>query len=615
MRTQLCYMVATSVIVAIAAAGAAGQTVILDDDFDGSGIDTSIWSVVVPEPGIDVVETVEGTKLHVLSSGGGSRWTGAAGIWTRPDTFPLITRPTDDTEYNVYFSGIELPAAKQRFAVGLYSTNPPTHTTPKFPDDNGPNGGTSYYFMSFPNNDAPADNWLSTFSISVGGAAADSTGADGFHTWEFGKVYDLRLQITKDDVNWWGRERPYENWKLLQDPSAVIMGHYGGEPNGRSTFGLFVHVSASGVDGVAWQDGDIRIDRITVTKYKSSPPEIILDDGFDGSSLDTAVWDAQVPQPYLGDKVEVTNGKLHVVNRGGGMYWSGGVGIISEASGFPLFTRPSDPEEKIWVDFLGVQSPAAKQRFAIGLHGINPPGNPTPKLPDDDGMNGGLAYLFWVLPDNDYLPEDSNHVRAKVINDHYAATDNYHHAWLWMYPEVRDFRIEVTSSETNWYIRKDLATGWRVVRDATEDWVPRPLTVDDAADGYWRPVYDPGVRTEEPYDGTEPHGRNLFGVFVHGSSGDASASPPYEDADFTIDRIRVRRVHHIVVVSGDMDEDGDVDLADYGSFLSCYNGPGNPPGQAGCEAADFDEDGDVDLTDYGVFLGCYNGPNKPPACL
>jgi hypothetical protein len=29
---------------------------------------------------------------------------------------------------------------------------------------------------------------------------------------------------------------------------------------------------------------------------------------------------------------------------------------------------------------------------------------------------------------------------------------------------------------------------------------------------------------------------------------------------------------------------------------------------------DFDDDGDVDLTDYGEFLDCYNGPNKPPAC-
>jgi hypothetical protein len=65
---------------------------------------------------------------------------------------------------------------------------------------------------------------------------------------------------------------------------------------------------------------------------------------------------------------------------------------------------------------------------------------------------------------------------------------------------------------------------------------------------------------------------------------------------------------------GDYDDDGDVDLTDYGEFLSCYNGPANPPGAPDCEMADTDGDGDVDLSDYGVFLGCYNGPNNPPAC-
>jgi hypothetical protein len=30
--------------------------------------------------------------------------------------------------------------------------------------------------------------------------------------------------------------------------------------------------------------------------------------------------------------------------------------------------------------------------------------------------------------------------------------------------------------------------------------------------------------------------------------------------------------------------------------------------------ADFDQDCDVDLADYGKFLDCYNGPNRPPAC-
>jgi hypothetical protein len=67
-------------------------------------------------------------------------------------------------------------------------------------------------------------------------------------------------------------------------------------------------------------------------------------------------------------------------------------------------------------------------------------------------------------------------------------------------------------------------------------------------------------------------------------------------------------------VASDYDVDGDVDLSDYGAFLTCYNGPGNPPAAPDCAAADFDDDGDVDLSDYGEFLSCYNGPGNPPAC-
>jgi hypothetical protein len=64
----------------------------------------------------------------------------------------------------------------------------------------------------------------------------------------------------------------------------------------------------------------------------------------------------------------------------------------------------------------------------------------------------------------------------------------------------------------------------------------------------------------------------------------------------------------------DFDEDGDVDLTDYGTFLACYEGPGVPYSIPACSVADFDTDTDVDLSDYGVFLSCYNGPNQPPAC-
>lgn len=66
--------------------------------------------------------------------------------------------------------------------------------------------------------------------------------------------------------------------------------------------------------------------------------------------------------------------------------------------------------------------------------------------------------------------------------------------------------------------------------------------------------------------------------------------------------------------NGDVDDDGDVDLADFGVFLACFNGPQNPPAQASCAPTDFDHDNDVDLGDFGMFLSCFNGPQRPPAC-
>jgi hypothetical protein len=84
------------------------------------------------------------------------------------------------------------------------------------------------------------------------------------------------------------------------------------------------------------------------------------------------------------------------------------------------------------------------------------------------------------------------------------------------------------------------------------------------------------------------------------------------DADNTPQTIAV--TVYVDPVAPDFDEDGDVDLVDYGYFLYCYNGPANPPNDDDCVLPDFDDDGDVDLSDYGVFLSCYNGPNAFPAC-
>lgn len=69
------------------------------------------------------------------------------------------------------------------------------------------------------------------------------------------------------------------------------------------------------------------------------------------------------------------------------------------------------------------------------------------------------------------------------------------------------------------------------------------------------------------------------------------------------------------LVPPDLDHDGDVDVADFGYFQLCFNGPQRPPAIAGdCDITDFDGDADVDLADFGELLACFNGPNRPPAC-
>ena len=70
-------------------------------------------------------------------------------------------------------------------------------------------------------------------------------------------------------------------------------------------------------------------------------------------------------------------------------------------------------------------------------------------------------------------------------------------------------------------------------------------------------------------------------------------------------------------VSGgaDRDGDGDVDLADYAAWDPCLTGPGVAAG-AGCEGMDLDPDGDVDVGDFAVFQTSYTGPAGllPPGC-
>lgn len=58
--------------------------------------------------------------------------------------------------------------------------------------------------------------------------------------------------------------------------------------------------------------------------------------------------------------------------------------------------------------------------------------------------------------------------------------------------------------------------------------------------------------------------------------------------------------------AGDCDNDGDIDLIDFGQFQLCYTGSGGSL-DSGCQCADFDGDGDCDLIDFGAFQIAFTG--------
>ena len=69
----------------------------------------------------------------------------------------------------------------------------------------------------------------------------------------------------------------------------------------------------------------------------------------------------------------------------------------------------------------------------------------------------------------------------------------------------------------------------------------------------------------------------------------------------------------VTAVKGDGDNDGDVDVRDFVSFVRCFSGPQGTPGfqppDGPCAAKfDFEPDGDVDFVDFVGFVSAFTGP-------
>jgi len=67
----------------------------------------------------------------------------------------------------------------------------------------------------------------------------------------------------------------------------------------------------------------------------------------------------------------------------------------------------------------------------------------------------------------------------------------------------------------------------------------------------------------------------------------------------------------------DSDGDSDVDLADFGVFQACFNGPNQlyASREPVCACFDVEPDSDLDLMDFAALQRCFNGPNRPANCL
>ncbi len=73
------------------------------------------------------------------------------------------------------------------------------------------------------------------------------------------------------------------------------------------------------------------------------------------------------------------------------------------------------------------------------------------------------------------------------------------------------------------------------------------------------------------------------------------------------DRVLLLAETTATYAASDLDEDWDVDFADFDIFDDCLTGPGGGvPG--GCDKADFDQDDDVDLPNFAEFQRAFTGP-------
>ncbi len=61
------------------------------------------------------------------------------------------------------------------------------------------------------------------------------------------------------------------------------------------------------------------------------------------------------------------------------------------------------------------------------------------------------------------------------------------------------------------------------------------------------------------------------------------------------------------IVAGDCQQDGDVDLSDYGPFTDCIAGPEQGPPAPACICYDVNRNGSVEMTDFAIIQANHTG--------
>jgi hypothetical protein len=265
----------------------------------------------------------------------------------------------------------------------------------------------------------------------------------------------------------------------------------------------------------------------------------------------------------------------------------------------------------------GLVIPALKNRRFDNIHDEN----------GDTGVGGNQTVAFWEIQNLPAIDDIVNGVEVTWTKQ-YLRSEPYAYALRWMQGEPHHAAVKqaVLGVGAN---RKVVFTGLMLAYTAACTPIEGRVGVDPEGSGcdplapsiVWSPW-------TELYDdtGCAPFGYLTLttGSVVTGASGDicvfiegkGDVSPGTDQSTF-IDGSDLLICNQ---PPQDADGDGDVDLSDFGTFQSCFNGPNRPYAGTDPKCTCFDTeptlvgDGDVDLADFGTFQACFNGPNRPPAC-